>query len=150
MTMVDDESPVIVGATNQTFTLPAGSSGPVTYTSPTSTDNSGSSTLTCTPTSGSPMSVGPNQVSCTATDPSGNVANANFVVTVNATQLPATGNSLSVLPIVLALFSIGLFLVGATGVSRRFGTRRQPLRGSAEKNQWCVDCRPGSDYQSVS
>lgn len=124
VTMVDDESPVIVGATNQTFTLPAVSSGPVTYTSPTSTDNSGSSTLTCTPTSGSTMSVGPNQVSCTATDRSGNVANANFVVTVNATQLPATGNSLSVLPNALALFSIGLFLVGATSVSRRFGTRR--------------------------
>jgi hypothetical protein len=87
-----------------------------------------------------------------ATDPSGNVANANFVVTVNATQLPANGSSLSVIPIALAVFAIGLFLVGVTGASRRSELGGNRFAGRGEKSMVCrllaTSCLLGGIYRS--
>ncbi len=63
-------------ATNQNGAL-------VTYTAPTATDLvSGNVSVSCQPASGSTFAKGTTHVSCSATDASGNTANAGFDVTV--------------------------------------------------------------------
>lgn len=122
--VTDDEAPVISGAIDQSFTLPSGTSGVVTYATPTATDNSGTATITCTPASGATLSVGVTTVTCTAQDASGNSASASFQLTVATTpRLPATGGSLTLLPWSVGLLAAGLLLVGSIGISRRYGVR---------------------------
>ena len=118
--VVDDEDPVIAAGVNQTVNLSSGTSGPVSYTSPTATDNSGEVTVTCAPTSGSTMSAGANTVTCTARDLAGNTASTSFTVTVVAPsgEIPATGGGgTGLVPIALALLLGGVALIITT--SRR-------------------------------
>ncbi len=112
--VVDDEDPTISSGTNQTVNLSSGTSGPVTYTSPTATDNSGEVTVTCTPASGSTMPVGANTVTCQAADAAGNTASTSFTVTVVAPagEIPATGGGgTGLVPIALAMVLAGLALI---------------------------------------
>ena len=54
----------------------------------TATDNSGTVTVVCTPSSGSIFPLGTTIVNCTATDGSGNQALASFSITVEHTAVP--------------------------------------------------------------
>ena len=64
-----DESSINSGAANVNFNVPA-------------TDNSGTATVNCTPDSGSSFPIGTTQVTCIATDQSGNTSECSFDVTV--------------------------------------------------------------------
>jgi hypothetical protein len=65
------------------------------------TDDSGVATVQCLPASGSTFAIGTTTVSCTATDPSGNVAAATFTVTVRgaAEQIVAMLERLQHMPL---------------------------------------------------
>jgi|GEM_PF-1342087 len=110
--VTDNEDPIITGATDQTITLAAWHSGPVIYAAPTATDNSGTATIDCTPVSGSTLTAGTTNITCTATDPANNTATAAFTLTINAaptppmTELPATGGTPPWKP-ALALIALG-------------------------------------------
>ena len=89
VTVTDAEAPVITGV-SQSFSLPVGAiSGPISYVSPTATDNSGSATITCTPASGATFAAGITTITCTATDPSNNTARATYTITASAFAAPA-------------------------------------------------------------
>jgi hypothetical protein len=117
--VTDVEKPTITPPSTQRVNLSTGkSSGVVTYPAPTATDNSGSVTVSCAPTSGSVFPGGTTTVTCTATDPSGNSATASFSVIVVSGVLPPTGGGGGPLPLALALLLIGLVLT-TTGHRRR-------------------------------
>ena len=58
----------------------------VQFELPHATDASGSYTLSCNPSSGSSFQIGTTTVTCTATDPSGNVGTVSFDVIVQAVE----------------------------------------------------------------
>jgi Ig-like domain CHU_C associated/HYR domain/Secretion system C-terminal sorting domain/FG-GAP-like repeat len=88
--ITDNILPTISGMpSNQTLSASAGTCGAVaTWTTPTANDNCGILTFTPNFASGSTFPVGVTTVTYTATDVNGNVATANFTITVNDTQLP--------------------------------------------------------------
>jgi len=90
VTVTDDEAPVISGTPadiSQTNDL-NNCSAVVTWTPPTGADNCGSQTLTSTHAPGDTFPVGSTTVTYTSTDPSGNSATTNFVITVTDDQGP--------------------------------------------------------------
>ena len=84
MTFPDKEAPVISCPTNQTIhTDPSQDYATVVYSDPQVTDNSGDTpTITCDVVSGSQFVIGKHEVICQALDPSGNLANCSFTVTI--------------------------------------------------------------------
>jgi len=81
----DNTPPVIDPIANVVVTLPPNSSAtsmPVTFPTPTATDDSGSVTVMTNPVSGAVFQVGTTTVNVTATDPTGNTATGSFTVTV--------------------------------------------------------------------
>ncbi len=93
----DTTDPVLSGVPGNITveaTIPAGAA--VTYTPPTASDTvDPSPTLDCTPASGSIFPLGATVVTCTATDASGNTADASFNVTVVNTPPAVTSLTLS-------------------------------------------------------
>ncbi len=90
ITVADNEAPIISGA-NQSFDLaPGASNSTFAYVTPTATDNSGTATITCTPSSGATFTAGTTTITCTATDPSNNTTTANYTITANAVPAPTT------------------------------------------------------------
>ena len=87
---VDLEPPTITCSSNLVATTDAGqcSRSNLTFTV-TATDNSGTNTITCVPSSGSTFSLGTNTVNCTATDFSSNSNSCSFQVTVQDIEPPA-------------------------------------------------------------
>ena len=91
VTVVDNEFPAIVAPANITVSTDAGkATAVVTFTAATATDNSGSVTVTQTagPVSGTVSSLGETQISWEAEDPSGNIAQASMIVTVEDNESP--------------------------------------------------------------
>ena len=120
--VLDEELPVVDGTADQRVQLSVGSTGAVTYALPLASDNSGEVDLVCTPASGATLSAGLTEVTCTATDPSGNVATASFMIEVVAgpRQLPATGNDASLTwRLALLLLAAGVALTTIDGRLRR-------------------------------
>jgi hypothetical protein len=67
----------------------SGAGAEVTYTEPTATDlSSGGASISCAPASGSVFPLGTTTVVCTATDSSGNTAQATFDIVVQDTVSP--------------------------------------------------------------
>ncbi len=112
----DTEKPVITApATPQRVALPTGAtSGPLAYALPTVSDNSGTVTVTCTPTAGTIVPAGVVTVTCTATDQAGNASTVSFAVTVVSGALPPTGGGGGPAPIALASLLAGLALVAGS------------------------------------
>jgi hypothetical protein len=84
VTVLDSEKPQITCPPNRcAFTTRAGDpSVPVNYAPPVAADNCGSTSVVCTPPSGSIFPVGVTTVNCAATDTAGNTAACAFTVTV--------------------------------------------------------------------
>jgi hypothetical protein len=83
------------------ITVPATSStgAVVTYTAPTAVDEGGeTSTVTCTPASGSTFAVGTTTVKCSATDADDTPSTVSATFTVTVTPLPDTDLALVNLP----------------------------------------------------
>jgi hypothetical protein len=118
ITVVDDESPTItVTPPNVTSSATNSNGAVVTYETPAASDNSGASSVTCTPPSGSFFNVGTTTVICTATDADGNTSTASFAVTVSGPTggLPATGSSSgSTMLAALLLTVVGVLLRSAS------------------------------------
>ena len=111
----DNEAPVISCPSDITVDESSSSanSANVSY-SVTATDNSGSSTVTCNPPSGSSFAVGTTPVTCVAEDAAGNTDTCTFNVTVNqvgcdldANSPPPTPNNAS-LPTITAACTVTL------------------------------------------
>ena len=87
VTVNDTQAPQI-GACPANITAtenPAGSgTAPVSFATPTASDNCPGVTVSCAPPAGSNFPVGTTTVTCTAMDTSANTASCNFNVTVNA------------------------------------------------------------------
>ncbi len=100
----------------------------VTFTPPTAEDNTdGALPVTCTPASGSLFPIGTTQVTCMATDASGNSTSATFNVTVTD---PRTAGAMS---------GAGVVGIGATGVSFAFDVRES----GAERGHIVATVRQG-------
>jgi len=113
--VVDNEKPTISTPTNVRVTLPPGtSSGAVTYTVPSASDNSGTVNVVCAPASGTTFAAGNTTVTCTATDPSGNTATSTFQVQVASGVLPPTGGGAGLVPMATAALLAGLALLVMT------------------------------------
>jgi hypothetical protein len=81
----DDTPPVIDPISDVVVTLPPNSTATsmiVTFPTPTATDDSGTATVTTSPSSGEVFPVGKTTVAVTATDDAGNIATSSFTVTV--------------------------------------------------------------------
>ncbi len=126
--VVDREDPVITTVGTMIHWISAPPSGPISYTPPTATDNSGAVGVACLPAVGSPVGLGTTRVTCTATDPAGNTASTAFDVVVSAPELPATGRDLGLLPVGAATLLAGFVLFGV-GRSARAG----PVTAGAER-----------------
>lgn len=85
--VADLENPSISQGDVTQNTDPEQAYATVSFT-PSASDNSGSAVVGCTSPSGSTFSIGATNVSCTATDPSGNTASVEFTVTVNDVEAP--------------------------------------------------------------
>ena len=88
---VSDTLPPTIGGVPGTITIEAasGAGAIVAYTEPTATDlSSVGATIECAPTSGSEFPLGTTTVVCTASDASGNTAQATFDVIVQDTTPP--------------------------------------------------------------
>ena len=118
ITVVDTEPPTITVTTpNVTGSATSSTGSVVTYATPPSSDNSGASSVTCTPPSGSLFKVGTTTVTCTASDAAGNTSTASFVVTVSVPTggIPATGSgSGSTILTALLLTAVGVLLRSAS------------------------------------
>ncbi len=89
VTVNDTQNPSITCPANITTGNATGMCGaPVTYTTPTPTDNCPGATAACVPASGTAFPVGTTTVTCTATDAAGRTATCSFTITVNDTQNP--------------------------------------------------------------
>jgi hypothetical protein len=119
-----DTNPIIGDPGDQTVTLTAGSSGPVTYTEPVPTGTAaGAVTIVCDPPSGSTFNAGTTTITCTGTDDTGKVSTTTFDLTVVAASigpgsLPETGSS-NLIPIQLASLLLLAGLALRTIPSRR-------------------------------
>lgn len=113
VTVVDTEAPVLVncpGNKTQVNNLS------LAYTPPTATDNCGA-TVVCSPPSGATLAPGSTNVTCTATDGSGNSDTCSFTVTVTAST---------------TLLYDGVFLdVDGNGSTVLSATLSSPLAGCA-------------------
>ncbi len=110
VTVVDAEPPVIAKPPDLIRDSSNGKPIPVTFVTPSATDNAGPPVVTCAPASGSLFSLGVATVTCTATDAAGNKATTTFTVTVvsPASGVPITGsNPTTTLAIATALMLIG-------------------------------------------
>jgi hypothetical protein len=89
VTVKDTEPPSITCPPNIVTSTTPGTcvASNVTWTV-TAADNCTNATVSCTPASGSTFAVGTNNVTCTATDSSGNTNSCSFTVTVNGAQPP--------------------------------------------------------------
>ncbi len=85
ITVIDSENPVLTVPGDMRVDADGPSGATVTY-SASATDNSGSVTVDCNPPSGSTFPIGQTEVTCTATDGSGNSVSDTFTITVN--ELP--------------------------------------------------------------
>ena len=83
-TASDVTAPQVTAPGNVTVSATSASGAIVSYPAPTSSDNSGSVTVTCDPARGTLFPIGSTTVTCTARDPSGNTSSATFIVTVVA------------------------------------------------------------------
>jgi hypothetical protein len=124
----DNERPRIVSPGNQAVVSIRLETDPVVYGAPTATDNSGSVTIVCDPRSGSPFPAPITTVTCTATDPSGNVATVSFTVANKVLALPTTGNGSLPLREAVVLILAGLLLLLA---ARRRRNQSTPTHQSA-------------------
>jgi hypothetical protein len=89
VTVTDDEDPTITCPDDIVVGSDAGQCGAtVTWDSPLTSDNCPGETVSCSPASGSFFDVGVTQVTCTATDTSGNTAQCMFNVTVTDDEDP--------------------------------------------------------------
>ena len=103
----DNEAPEISCPTDITVGESSSSADSATVTySVTATDNSGSASVLCNPPSGSSFAIGTHQVTCTATDASGNSDSCTFNVTVNQVGCDLDANSPPPTPNVASLPSI--------------------------------------------
>jgi hypothetical protein len=95
--VVDTTPPVISNVpANMTAQSTSSTGAVVSYTTPAANDAvSGVVPVTCLPASGSTFAVGTTTVACTASDATGNVANAGFTVTVSPVTTGAPLVSLS-------------------------------------------------------
>ncbi|XP_022111822.1 uncharacterized protein LOC110991038 [Acanthaster planci] len=86
----DNEGPIIKCQIPMPSSADPGSSSTfVNYNMPTATDNSGNvPTIECVPPSGSEFTIGTKNVTCTATDSSGNSNQCSFGVIVKDTEAP--------------------------------------------------------------
>ena len=104
---VDNEAPTITCPAD--ISVPESSStsnaANVSY-DVTATDNSGSADVTCSPVSGSSFAVGTHEVTCTATDASGNSSSCTFNVTVTDVACALNANSAAPVPNVASLPTI--------------------------------------------
>jgi hypothetical protein len=84
ITVNDTEAPSITCPSNVTAVTPVqgAPTAAVTYAAPTGSDNCPGVTFACVPPSGSTFSVGTTNVTCTATDASGNHTSCQFTVTL--------------------------------------------------------------------
>ncbi len=93
----DDDAPVFSGVPSNMNIEAADLSGAVvTYSTPTASDNVDgdvSSSVSCTPNSGTTFPMGTTIVGCSVTDAAGNTASASFSVTVADTTAPVVVTS---------------------------------------------------------
>ena len=127
VTVVDTAAPVlseVPASANVEATSAAGAA--YTYAIPKAHDVvSGDVAVTCTPASGSTFGLGPNTVTCTATDGANNAGTASFVVNVTDTTAPvisvkdvsAEGNTRGGATVDFALPTATDAVDGATGVT---------------------------------
>ena len=88
VTVTDNQNPTITCPGNQSVPATSGAcSANVSYAT-TAADNCPGVAVACTPPSGASFPVGTTNVSCTATDASGNQASCSFTVTVTDNQNP--------------------------------------------------------------
>lgn len=81
----DTTPPVLSGATNKTVRAKKNSTKARVIFNVTANDGAdGARTVSCSPRSGSSFKRGKTRVTCSATDTSGNTANASFTITVKA------------------------------------------------------------------
>ncbi len=94
ISVVDATAPVFTGVPeDMTIEATSSSGAPVNYTPPTASDKvSGTVAVSCSPASGSTFVLGTTAVTCSASDESGNVATADFDVTVQDTTPPVMIN----------------------------------------------------------
>jgi hypothetical protein len=88
ITVTDGEPPVLSVPGNITIETIDQNGTTVTFDAG-ATDNSGSTTVVCTPPSGSLFPIGTTTVTCTATDSASNSASASFTVTVDLADTEA-------------------------------------------------------------
>lgn len=89
VTVNDTTPPQITCPADQTLLADAGCQAVATF-SASATDNcTESPAVTCTPPSGSAFNLGTTNVTCMATDTSGNTSSCTFTVTLNDTQPPS-------------------------------------------------------------
>jgi hypothetical protein len=119
--IVLDKEPPVIPKPADVATISAGAGVPITFATPSATDNSGTATVVCSPVSGSTFNIGTTVVTCTASDPSGNTSATTFEVVVRLTvvTLPATGGGLGALGTALRILLAGLVLLGLSQVGRR-------------------------------
>jgi hypothetical protein len=91
VTVADTTGPTLVGMPDNISVTTSNAGGrAVSYTPPTATDAADSSpSVGCSPASGSTFAVGSTDVTCTATDASGNSTSAGFTVKVGYSAPPA-------------------------------------------------------------
>src|SRR6185503_3619212 len=80
VTVVDNQAPVMAGATNMTVDNDLGKAGAAVSFAPTASDNCSVASMACTPASGSFFPVGTTTVNVLATDVHGKTAEATFTV----------------------------------------------------------------------
>ena len=86
-----DSTPPVLHGAPQSFTVEAtsASGATATYTKPTATDAvDPNPTVSCSPASGTTFALGATNVTCTASDATGNTASASFTITVKDTKAP--------------------------------------------------------------
>jgi uncharacterized repeat protein (TIGR01451 family) len=85
----DNEDPSITCPADVNANTAAGTcAATVGYSDPSATDNCGTPSVVCVPSSGSSFAVGTNSVTCTATDAAGNSAQCMFNVIVSDNEAP--------------------------------------------------------------
>ncbi|MBS1787862.1 MAG: HYR domain-containing protein [Acidobacteria bacterium] len=94
VTVTDTQSPTLGACPANITNQPAGANcmATVTFTPPTATDNCGTPTVTCTPSSGSSFPLGTTTVSCVAKDAANNMSSTcSFTVQVVDSTAPTLG-----------------------------------------------------------
>jgi predicted extracellular nuclease len=131
----DVTAPVITGVPADITRVAEGPGGAVvTFTLPTAEDNTdGALPVTCIPASGSLFPIGTTQVTCTATDASGNSTTATFNVTVTDPRTPG------------AMSGAGTAGAGANSVTFEFEVRES----GAERGHIVATVRQGGQPRQL-